>query len=43
MQAHYFVSLVKKIDKEKKTQIEEDNEEKLKYQEILNNFGFVKQ
>ena len=39
MQAHYFTSFVRKIDNEKKKEIEE----KINYQEIINDFGFKKQ
>ena len=43
MQAHYFVSLVSVIDKEKRKAIEENDEEKIKYKELLDSFGFHKQ
>lgn len=42
MQAHYFVSLAGRVDAQKRSEIEENAEEKLKYEELLNTFGFGK-
>lgn len=43
MQAHYFVSLVTIVNKEKRKEIEENSEEKIKYSELFDSFGFHKQ
>jgi len=41
MQAHYFVSFIMKINKDKQKEIE-DNNQNLLYKELLNDYGFVK-